>query len=47
MHLKFDDRRLSWVFSFGFLLAAAVFIAVVVMHNYNHVIEFVGDRITR
>ncbi len=47
MHLKFDDRRLSWVFSFGFLLAAAVFIAVVVMHNYDHVIEFVGDRITR
>lgn len=47
MHLKFDDRRLSWIFSFGFSLAAAVFIAVVVMHNYDHVIEFIGDRITR
>ena len=47
MHLKFDDRRLGWIFSFGFMLAAAVFIAVVVMHNYNHVIEFIGDRITR
>ena len=46
MHLKFDDRRLGWIFTFGFLLAAAVFIAVAVMHYYHPVVQFVSDRIT-
>lgn len=46
MHLKFDDRRLGWIFSFGFFLAAAIFIGVVALHHYAYVIEFVGDRIT-
>ncbi len=45
MHLKFDDRRLTWVFAGGFTLAGAIFIGLGVLHYYHQVIEFVSNMI--
>jgi cytochrome c oxidase subunit 4 len=36
MHLKFDDRRLAYIFVGGLFLAGAVFIALdVIMHHHS------------
>ncbi len=35
MHLKFDDRRFTWVFLTGLLIAASLVIAVAAMFAYN------------
>ena len=35
MHLKFDDKKLTWTFVFSLITAIAVFIGVWVMQNYN------------
>lgn len=35
MHLKFDDRRFTWIFVTGLLIAISVVIAVAVMSAYN------------
>ncbi len=43
MHLKFDDRRLSWIFTGGLMVAFAVFIGLFVLQYFHKVIEFVGD----
>lgn len=43
MHLKFDDRRLGWIFSGGLMIAFAVFIGLYVLQNFHKVVEFVGD----
>lgn len=43
MHLKFDDRRLTWIFTGGLLVAFAVFIGLFVMQYFQQVVEFVGD----
>ncbi|MBA2277665.1 MAG: cytochrome C oxidase subunit IV family protein [Chloroflexia bacterium] len=40
MHLKYDDRRFSYIFSAGLITAVAVFVAVAVMQAYEHVVEF-------
>lgn len=39
MHLKFDDRRLAYIFVGGLLLSAAVFIALDVMQR-NHPLDY-------
>ncbi|HEV2065608.1 MAG TPA: cytochrome C oxidase subunit IV family protein [Thermomicrobiales bacterium] len=43
MHLKFDDRRLGWIFTGGLLVAFSVFIGLFVMQYFHQVVEFVGD----
>jgi cytochrome c oxidase subunit 4 len=43
MHLKFDDRRLAWIFSGGLVVAFAVFIGLAVMQYFHRVVEFVSD----
>lgn len=43
MHLKFDDRRLGWIFTGGLLVAFAVFIGLFVLQYFHKVVEFVGD----
>jgi cytochrome c oxidase subunit 4 len=43
MHLKFDDRRLRWIFTGGLLVAFAVFIGLAVMQNFHEVVEYFGD----
>lgn len=35
MHLKFDDRRFTWVFLSGLLIAASLVIAMAAMSAYN------------
>jgi len=45
MHLKFDDRRLTWIFTGGFMLAAAIFIGFCTMHYYHQVTEFASNMI--
>lgn len=35
MHLKFDDRRFTWVFLTGLLIAASIVAAVAAMFAYN------------
>ncbi len=43
MHLKFDDRRLTWIFTGGLLVAFSVFIGAFVMQYFHPVIEFIAD----
>ena len=45
MHLKFDDRRLTWIFMGGFMLAAAIFVGFCTMHYYHQVTEFASNMI--
>lgn len=42
MHLKFDDKKLAWIFSAALVVSLAVFIGVWLMHNFNAVDQFVG-----
>jgi cytochrome c oxidase subunit 4 len=41
MHLKFDDRRLSWIFGGGLALAVAVFVVVWATMNWHQVLEYI------
>jgi cytochrome c oxidase subunit 4 len=45
MHLKFDDRRLAWIFTGGFFLAVATFVGLGVLHYFHEVTQFVSDKI--
>jgi cytochrome c oxidase subunit 4 len=40
MHLKFDDRRLSWIFGGGLALAVAVFVVVWATMNWHQIVEY-------
>ncbi len=42
MHLKFDDRRLTWIFLGGLLMAFAVFIALDILQD-SHPIDYAQD----
>jgi len=42
MHLKFDDRRLTWIFLAGLFMAFAVFIALDVIHK-SHKLDYAQD----
>lgn len=48
MHLKFDDRRLAFIFAGGLAIAGAVFIALDVMQHHHTIDyalrEFVGQQ---
>ncbi|HWV35014.1 MAG TPA: cytochrome C oxidase subunit IV family protein [Thermomicrobiales bacterium] len=46
MHLKFDDRRLTWVFGFGFVLSLGTYVAIVVMHHFHQVVTFFSNMIS-
>ncbi|MER3439109.1 MAG: cytochrome C oxidase subunit IV [Chloroflexota bacterium] len=39
MHLKFDDRRLLWIFLSGLVVAFAIIISLKVLHN-THPIDY-------
>lgn len=45
MHLKWDDRRLTWVFASGMAVALAVYLALWVMQNFHQVEIFWSDMI--
>jgi cytochrome c oxidase subunit 4 len=40
MHLKFDDRRLAWIFLSGLAMAFAVFIVVALVMHWDKVTQF-------
>lgn len=42
MHLKFDDKRLAWIFGFALILSIAVFIGVWLMQYFDAITQFVG-----
>lgn len=41
MHLKFDDKRLTWVFVSGLALAVVIFIAVFATMHWHKILEYV------
>ena len=41
MHLKFDDKRLTWIFVSGLALAAAVFLVVFATMHWLKISEYV------
>ncbi len=43
MHLKFDDRRLTWIFVAGMATALAIFIAAWVIMNFHEVSAYVSN----
>jgi cytochrome c oxidase subunit 4 len=43
MHLKFDDRRLAWIFSLGMAFALAIYLATWVMMRWHQVVEFASN----
>ena len=45
MHLKFDDRRLTWIFVSGLVIAASAIIALMAMFGYNDFNEYGLDEV--
>jgi cytochrome c oxidase subunit 4 len=45
MHLKFDDRRLTWIFVSGMGLALDIYIGTWAVMHYHEITEFVSDMI--
>lgn len=45
MHLKFDDKRLAWIFASGMLLALSVFIGAWAVMHFDAVTNFVSDML--
>lgn len=42
MHLKFDDRKLTWIFAFALIVSMSVYLGTWLMHYYDAVTQFVG-----
>src|SRR6266508_1381645 len=38
MHLKFDDRRFTWIFGGGLTVAGSIVVALIVLFNYHEVV---------
>jgi cytochrome c oxidase subunit 4 len=45
MHLKFDDRRLGWIFISGLGMALAIFIVLVIIMRFDNIDTFVSDLV--
>lgn len=45
MHLKFDDRRLAWIFGLAMILTLSIVGALDVLHRY-HGIDYATDFLT-
>lgn len=43
MHLKFDDKKLSWIFGFALMVAVAVFLGVWAMHHFDTALQWFQD----
>ena len=44
MHLKFDDRRLTWIFAAGLVVAFSIIMALYALFHW-HVIDYAQDRL--
>lgn len=45
MHLKFDDRRLAWIFSAGMSVALAIYIGTYSLMHFHKIVDFVSNMI--
>ncbi len=45
MHLKFDDRRLAWIFALAMILTLSIVGALDVLHRF-HGIDYASDFLT-
>lgn len=45
MHLKFDDKRLAWIFTSGMLLALSIFIGTWAMMHFQEIVHYVSDML--
>ncbi len=45
MHLKFDDKRLAWIFAGGMALALAIYIGTWATMHYHQITTYVSDMI--
>lgn len=45
MHLKFDDRRLAWIFGLAMLVTISIVGALDVLHRY-HGLDYASDFLT-
>jgi cytochrome c oxidase subunit IV len=43
MHLKFDSKMLTWMFTFGMIISVAVFIGLWLMQHHDKITQFTGD----
>jgi len=43
MHLKFDDRRLTWIFASGMALALSIYIATWALMYFDEITEYVSN----
>ena len=43
MHLKFDDRRLTWIFASGLVVAFSIIMALYFMQGRFHPIDYARD----
>jgi cytochrome c oxidase subunit 4 len=43
MHLKFDDKRLAWIFAAGMILALGIFVSTWALMHYHQIVDYV-DR---
>lgn len=42
MHLKFDDRRLTWIFAAGMATALAIYLATWALMHYHEITSYLG-----
>ena len=43
MHLKFDDKRLAWIFAGGMILALSIYIGTWAMMHFQQITEFFSN----
>ena len=45
MHLKFDDKRLAWIFTGGMLTALAIFMGTWALMHYHEISDYVSNML--
>lgn len=43
MHLKFDDKRLAWIFASGMILALAIYGGTWSLMHWHQIVDFVSN----
>jgi len=43
MHLKFDDKRLAWIFTAAMGVALSIYIGTWALQHYHHITEFISN----
>ena len=47
MHLKYDDRRLTWVFGFGLAVAASIILSLYFLFKYHELVVSILSGMAR